>query len=75
MSDPADSPTAQAWADAFGVWHVRVRRTVASPLLTARRALRDELSQRERNLARRVWMHPVRVPEVDDASTIVYREN
>lgn len=62
------------WANGFGVWHVRVSRTAAAPLIAARRALRDVLTARESNVDRRIWMHPVRVPEHDDATTIVYRE-
>lgn len=62
------------WANGFGVWHVRVSRTAASPLIAARRALRDELQAREANVARNVWLHPVRVEGLDDDTTIVYRE-
>lgn len=65
------------WANGFGVWHVRVSRTAASPLIAARRALRDELQARESRanpVARDVWMRPVRVEDLDDESTIVYRE-
>lgn len=62
------------WANGFGVWHVRVSRSAASPLIAARHALRDELQARDANVARRIWMHPVRVSNLDDAETIVYRE-
>lgn len=62
------------WANGFGVWHVRVSRTAASPLIAARRALRDELQAREANVARNIWLHPVRVEGLDDDTTIVYRE-
>jgi hypothetical protein len=61
------------WADGFGVWHARVRRD-AGAIIVARKALRDELEQRESNVARNVWMHPVRVVELDTADTIVYKE-
>lgn len=63
-----------AWADGFGVWHVRVSRHAAGPLIAARRALRDELTARENNVARDVWMRPERVPALDTEYTIVYRE-
>lgn len=66
--------TARAWADAWGIWHVRVSRTCVSPLIAARRSLRDELTQRVANLDPSVWRHPVRVPAMDDSDTIVYRE-
>jgi uncharacterized lipoprotein YmbA len=69
--------TAHTWANGFGVWHARVSRTAASPLIAARRALRDELQARESRSApvdREIWMRPVRVPEHDTADTIVYRE-
>jgi hypothetical protein len=63
------------WANGFGIWHVRVSRTAAGPLIAARRGLRDELQQREsRPIEREIWMHPIRVPELDDEATIVYRE-
>jgi hypothetical protein len=67
----------QTWANGFGVWHVRVSRTAASPLIAARRALRDELTARESRSApvgRQVYMRPERVPELDTVETIVYRE-
>ena len=67
-------PEAHTWADSFGVWHARVTRHAASPLIAARRALRDELEAREANLSPDVWRHPIRVPEIDDDATIVYRE-
>lgn len=63
-----------AWADGFGVWHARVSRHAASPLIAARRLLRDELLQRDEHVAREVWMHPERVPDLDTEDTIVYRE-
>lgn len=64
------------WADSYGVWHARVSRNAASPLIAARRAIRDELAAREdiANIRREVYMHPVRVTEMDTAETIVYRE-
>jgi hypothetical protein len=65
------------WANGFGVWHVRVPRGAASPLIAARRALRDELTARESPsmpVAREIYMHPERVPDLDTADTVVYRE-
>lgn len=72
----APSLTPHTWADGFGVWHARVRRGMSTPLLAVRRALRDELAARQApgTLARQVWVHPVRVPDLDDEETIVYRE-
>lgn len=68
-------PKVTAWADGYGVWHVRVPRHCVSPVVAARRALRDELTAREgEHLAREVWMHPVRVPELDTEDTVVYAE-
>lgn len=67
-------PRVQAWADGFGVWHVRVPRGIPGIIIAARRALRDELTAREANVAREVWLHPERVPDMDDDDTIVYRE-
>jgi hypothetical protein len=65
------------WADGFGIWHVRVSRDAASPIIAARRALRDELTLRESPsapVARLIYMRPVRVTELDTEDTIVYRE-
>lgn len=65
------------WADGRGVWHVRVSRTAVAPLIAARRALRDEIVAREGDpagLDRNVWMKPIRVPDMDTADTMVYRE-
>jgi hypothetical protein len=62
------------WADGFGVWHVRVSRHAASPLIAARRSLRDELQARERNLDPRIFMHPIRVTDLDTEDAVVYRE-
>ena len=62
------------WADGYGVWHVRVSRHAASPLIAARRALRDELTPRVKDLAREVWMDPRRVQDKDTEDTVVYRE-
>jgi hypothetical protein len=65
------------WADGFGVWHVRVSRHAASPLIAARRALRHELTLRESPtapVAREIYMRPVRVTGLDTEDTIVYRE-
>lgn len=67
-------PKVVTWADGYGVWHVRVPRHAASPLITARRALRDELSAREGNVRRSIWARPVRLPDLDTDETIVYRE-
>lgn len=63
-----------AWANGFGVWHVRVSRTAAAPLIAARRVLRDELLARENNVARSIWLHPERVPDLDTEDTLVWRE-
>src|SRR5574341_42202 len=65
---------ATTWANGLGVWHVRVPRGAASPVIAARRALRDELEPRVTNLDARIWRHPIRVPSLDTESTIVYRE-
>lgn len=65
------------WANGFGVWHVRVSRHAASPLIAARHALRDELQARESPstpIMRSIYMEPVRVPELDTTDTIVYKE-
>ena len=80
LREDDDAPAKQvrmpeAWADGFGVWHVRVSAHAAWPLGVARRTLRDELQQRDASVVRDVWMHPVRVPEKDTDDTIVYREN
>jgi hypothetical protein len=67
----------QTFANGYGVWHARVSRTAASPLLAARRAIRDELKARESSsapVASRCWRDLVRAPIYDDAETIVYRE-
>ena len=66
--------TTHTWADAFGVWHARVPRNAVAPLIAARRAIRDEILPRDANAAREVWMNPIRVPDLDDEQTIVYRE-
>lgn len=63
-----------SWADAYGVWHVRVDSSMANPRMAAIHALRDELKPRERGLATYVWQNPVRAPEHDTDTTIVYRE-
>lgn len=65
---------ARTWADAHGVWHARVSGSTA--LIAARRALRDALVRRQApgTVAREVWLHPVRVPELDDDNGKVYRE-
>lgn len=64
-----------AWADGYGVWHVRVSATCVSPLIAARRVLRDELTSRVVDLAPEVWRHPVRVPDLDNEYGIVFRES
>jgi len=69
--------TAHTWADGFGVWHVRISRHAAGPLIAARGALQRELLARESAsapVAREVWMHPVRVEDLDTDDTIVWRE-
>lgn len=70
-------PRTIAWVTTDDVWHVRVPRNVASPLLVARRALRSELAQREdiTLIDPMVWEQPVRVPELDDETSSVFREN
>lgn len=70
-----NSTATTAWANGFGIWHVRVPRNAASPIIAARARLRDELTLRERNVAPGIWKQPIRVPEYDDDNTIVYREN
>ena len=67
-------PRVTTWADGYGVWHARVPAGCVSPLIAARKALRDELQAREAHVAREVWLHPERVPELDTAGTVVYRE-
>lgn len=62
------------WANGYGVFHVRVPRSVVWPLGAARRALREELTVRDAHVDRAVWMNAVRVPELDDANGIVWRE-
>lgn len=64
------------WADGRGTWHARVPRGAASPLIAARRALRDEIAARQdiATVDRSVWMRPVRVPDLDTPDTVVYRE-
>ncbi len=76
MSAEHDGHVKAVWANGFGVWHVRVDRNHSGALLVARKALRDELEARENpaRLNRDVWLHPVRVEELDDADTIVYKE-
>lgn len=76
LGETSEEDTRQpiTWADGFGVWHVRVSRHAASPLIAARRSLRDELQARERNVDRQVWMQPTRVPDLDTDETLVYRE-
>jgi len=69
-----DDPRVTTWANGSGVWHVRVPVECVSPLIAARRALRDEITTRENNAHRDVWMHPIRVQELDEPGTIVYRE-
>jgi hypothetical protein len=67
-------PRVTTWADGFGVWHVRVPKDSASPVVAARRALRAELLEREEHVAGWVWMQAVRVPEQDTEDGIVFRE-
>lgn len=71
---PEHADDDSTWANGFGVWHVRVSRDTTGPLAVARRALRDELLARENDVARSVWMHPERVPDLDTPDTLVYRE-
>ncbi len=67
-------PNTHAWADGFGTWHVRISRGAASPLIAARKVLRDEITARQDDVADFVWKKPVRVQSLDDAETVVYRE-
>lgn len=69
-------PKVSTWANGFGIWHARVPANCISPLIAARRALRDELNSREapREVRREIWLKPIRVPELDTPFTIVYRE-
>lgn len=69
---PLDTVT--AWADAFGTWHVRVPADCASPIMAARRRLRDKMTKRISNVAREVWAHPERVAEMDGPGSMVFRE-
>jgi hypothetical protein len=63
------------WADVYGVWHVRVSAYAAAPLLAARRLLQEQLQARQgAEVPRDLWMHPVRVAEMDTDDTLVYRE-
>lgn len=70
-------PDLRTWADGYGVWHVRVPREVGTPEATAQRALRDELVARESAgtpVPPEVYTNPVRVPDLDDDTSIVFRE-
>ena len=70
-----NDPRVTTWADEFGVWHTRVPAACISPLIAARRALRDEIAPRDPKAHRSVWMKPVRVPDLDESgATLVYRE-
>lgn len=68
------SGATRTWADGFGVWHARVPRAVDSPVDLARWALREELLARAARVDPRVWLHPERVPEMSDDTTVVFRE-
>lgn len=71
----ADGPRVTTWADGWGTWHVRVPDSEGFwGLGAARQALRYEIVSRDKHAHRDVWMHPVRVPELDEPGTIVYRE-
>lgn len=72
--EPAAPVAVTTWANGFGVWHARVPRNAGFPLIAARRAIRDELLARVKDCRRDVWMYPVRVLELDEAETLVYRE-
>lgn len=74
MYELTADPRVSAWADSFDVWHVRVPRDVASPLIAARRRFQEEITARDAHAHRDVWMHPERVESLDTAETIVYRE-
>lgn len=73
-TETLEAATWGTWANGYGVWHVRVGRTCVAPLLAARKALRDELTARDSNVDRDVWLHCVEVAEASNADTVVYRE-
>lgn len=65
------------WANGWGVWHVRVSRDAAAPLLGARRAIRDVLQARESRTSpvdRRCWTDLVEVTDLSTPASVVYRE-
>jgi hypothetical protein len=67
-------PEVTAWADAFGVWYVRVPKDDPNPKCTASERLREEIWTRWEDTYEEVWKNPVRVPELDTEDTLVYRE-
>lgn len=62
------------WANGMGEWHVRVSRDAASPLIAARKAIREEILLRHPTAAEFCWKNLIRVPDMDTADTLVYRE-
>lgn len=72
----AAAPQAHAWADGFGVWHVRVSRTPGktTALMQARQALEDEITMRDSHAHPSTWLRPVVVPSLSNEQTIVFRE-
>lgn len=67
-------PTVRVWANGFGIWHVRVPKSAASTLVTARAAIASELTARSDNVHRHWWMHLERDCSLDDDDTVVWVE-
>lgn len=63
-----------SWCSAYGVWHVRINRTITDTVQVARERLREEITQRSAHVADDVWRHPVQVHDLSDKTTVVYRE-
>lgn len=72
--DPCREVAPRAWSDGFGVWHVRVPANHPHPPSLAALMLRTEIEPRETRADPGVWEQPVRVPDLDEGETIVYRE-
>lgn len=66
--------TATVWADGYGRWHVLVPMGAASPVLAARRALREEIKARDARTHQAAWMGCVRVPQYDAPGRLAYAE-
>lgn len=64
----------RAWADGFGVWHVRVPAVHPNPRALAVMMLRDELTARDASVAPSVYEQPARAADLDTAETLVYTE-